>query len=148
MASLKESLKQLKNALKKSDHDTGGNANQGGVISVHTKHSAEALESTKRLLDKDPKNRELLDWYAFMLYSNELFDEACTIYRRLLRQEAGAVEHLYYLGCCCYRLGRIEEAVARWQEAVNADPMSMYGRKAREKIDHVYERDYGASIDT
>lgn len=144
MASLRDSLKELKNALKKTDRAPDGEGASGRVFSVHTKHSAETLESTRRLLDKDPNNKELLDWFAFMLYSNEQFAEAIDIYRRLIEQDSNSIEHLYYLACCLYRTARTEEAVLRWQEAIKLDPMDAYGQKAREKLDQVYERDYEA----
>ncbi len=146
MSSLRESLKQLKDALKKTDTDSADKRDEGRVFSVHTKHTSETLESTRKLIEKDPRNRDLLDWFAFMLYSNEHFAEAIDIYRRLLEQDASSIEHLYYLGCCLYRTARTEEAVTRWQEAIKRDPMGLYGRKAREKVEQVYERDYEAKL--
>ena len=146
MTSLRESLKQLKDALKKTDTDASERREEGRVFSVHTKHSLETLESTRKLIEKDPHNRDLLDWFAFMLYSNEHFSEAIDIYRRLLKQDEGSIEHMYYLGCCLYRTGRTEEAVSHWQEAIKRDPMGLYGRKAKDKVEQVYERDYEAKL--
>ena len=146
MSSLKESLRQLKEMVKSTEGDSVGAEGRDSVLSVCTRHSEEALESTRKLLEKDPNNRELLDWYAFMLYSNELFREAAEIYKRLLAKVPDQVEHLYYIGCCYYRMAQVELAVDQWQEAVKVDPMSSYGQKAREKIDLVYERDYGANL--
>lgn len=147
MASFKTSLRELKEALRKSEPDdlpqepaprTGGD----GVLSVVQRHSEESLASTGKLLAQDPNNRDLMDWYAFMLYSNDRCHEAVEIYRRLLAKDGTVVEHLYYMGCCLYRLGKLEEAVSSWREAHDRDPGGTYGRKAREKMDVVYDRDY------
>jgi len=146
MSSLRDSLKQLKDALKQTGGDGVDGEDDGRVFSVHTRHTAETLESTRKLIEADPRNRELLDWYAYMLYSNECYSEAADVYMRLLEQEQGSVEHLYYLGCCLYRVGRTEDAVARWQEAVKLAPTSLYGAKCREKVEQVYERDYEARL--
>ncbi len=135
---MRDSIRSLKE-LVKNVQEKGPAGPGDSLISRHSRHSEESLESTRRLLETDPANRELRDWYAFMLYCNGRYREALEHYERLERENPEVLEYHYYCANCLYALGRIDDAVLRWQMCAKSAGRSMYGRKAREKLDALYQ---------
>ena len=69
----------------------------------------------ERMLEQDPDNLQLLDWLAFMYYSNDEVDKAIASYQRIIRLEPGNASQHYYLGNCYCKKGLLEEARREWK---------------------------------
>ncbi len=75
-----------------------GALEQQGIITVVASKDNEQLKEVKKLLDADPDNLDLLDWYAFACYTADQLDEAIKIYERLVREGEPTDKTFYYLG--------------------------------------------------
>ncbi|MBI4872951.1 MAG: tetratricopeptide repeat protein [Candidatus Riflebacteria bacterium] len=97
--------------------------------------SQKTIEEIQRHLEIDPKNASLLDWLAFMLYTNERFSEAIALYQRLLELNPDNPTAHYYTANCFYRMGDVERAVQSWRRTMILCPTGKMGRKASARID-------------
>ena len=75
-----------------------GALEQQGIITVVASKDNEQLKEVKKLLDADPDNQDLLDWYAFACYTADQVDEAIRVYERLIKESEPTDKTLYYLG--------------------------------------------------
>ena len=93
-----------------SDNAIGGVLEQQGIITqIATKDSGQ-LESVRLLLEKDPNNVELLDWYAFALYSSERIEEAIEVYERILTDFEKSENAYYYIGSAYLKIPNLKKA--------------------------------------
>lgn len=95
------------------------------------------VEKVRALLEKSPENRELQDWYAFLLYSNGLLDEAIEHYESLIHEGSQKADHFFYLGNAYHKKNRPVEAVESWMIAAELSPGSKIGRKASQRVEKV-----------
>lgn len=56
------------------------------------------LERVEAQLGQDPDNPALLEWYAFLLYSNHRIGEAIAVYLKVVTGHGATPHALYYLG--------------------------------------------------
>lgn len=106
-----------------------------GVLTQYKAGGGEGISEVEAMLEKDPNNLELLDWLAFMYYSNNMLDKALVSYEKALSMDPDNVNQLYYLGSTYFKMGRKEDAVVKWQRVVELKPDSKIARKAQDKID-------------
>ncbi len=92
------------------------------------------VEEMERMLEQDPDNVQLLDWLAFMYYSNNEIQKAIEVYERIMSIDASNPSQHYYLGNCYYKAGHRDKAVEHWKAVIELKPGSKYARKAEEKI--------------
>ena len=59
------------------------NEEAGEILTKYTSGSGEGIPEVEKLLEGDPNNVDLLDWLAFMYYSNDNIDKAIETYTRL-----------------------------------------------------------------
>lgn len=95
------------------------------------------VEKVRGLLAATPDNKELLDWYAFLLYSNGMLDEAIQRYEGLVHGGSEKPDHFFYLGNAYYKKNRMVEAMEAWKIAVELAPDSKIGKKAVQRIEAV-----------
>lgn len=112
-------------------------ASDGEVTRYTVPKDVGLVEKVKALLEKSPDNRELQDWYAFLLYSNGLLDEAIERYEGLIHDGSQKADHFFYLGNAYYKKNRPVEAVESWMIATELAPSSKIGRKAALRVEKV-----------
>lgn len=106
-----------------------------GVLTQYKAGGGEGIAEVETMLEKDPSNLELLDWLAFMYYSNNMLEKALVSYEKALSMDPDNVNQLYYLGSTYFKMGRKEDATAKWKRVVEIKPDSKIARKAQDKID-------------
>lgn len=97
--------------------------------------SQETIEEVRRMLAENPDNESLLDWLAFMMYTNGNFHEAVALYEKLIRMSSTNTSYHYYLANSFFRMGRIEKAITGWKKVVRMNRKSKMGRRAAARID-------------
>ena len=92
------------------------------------------LEKVCRKLRERPKDPRLLEWYAFLLYSNRRIPEAIEIYEGLLAKEEANANILYYLGCAYLKTFKLRSAKASWNALKERYPESSFKSKIDDKL--------------
>lgn len=105
------------------------------ILTKYTSGTGEGISEVEKLLEGDPNNVELLDWLAFMYYSNEKIDKAIETYRRALSIKSDNENQHYYLANSYFKKGMMTEAKNSWNEVIRLNPNSKIARKAQERID-------------
>ena len=96
--------------------------------------SEEAAEHFERALRRDPGDAEALDRLALLRFERQRHAEAAGLYRRLLEETPESAQTHANLGVTLYHLGRVEEAVRRFEQALSLDPALETARAALERI--------------
>ncbi len=91
-------------------------------------------------LAEDPDNVQLLDWAAFMNYTNKQWKKALSQYERLNELGGDTPQSRYYMANCLLQLGRYGEAAAIYEEIVSEDEGGKLGRKAADKLARMREK--------
>jgi len=102
-----------------------------GIITVVASRDNQQLEEVRKLVEADPTNADLLDWYAFALYTADRLDEAITTYEQLLKTTEPTDKMYYYLGSAYLKKPDIRRAFVYFNELKKRFPTS----KMIEKID-------------
>jgi tetratricopeptide (TPR) repeat protein len=108
-------------------------ANQG-LVTQYQEGTGEGIEEIEQKLQEDPNNPDLLDWLAFMYYSNNQMDRAIEIYQRALNLNYENETQHYYLGNSFYKMGNIDRAIEEWEVVVSLKPDSKIAANAQERI--------------
>ncbi|PKK91332.1 MAG: hypothetical protein CVV64_06070 [Candidatus Wallbacteria bacterium HGW-Wallbacteria-1] len=106
-----------------------------GILTQYKSGNGQGITEVAAMLEQDPNNLELLDWLAFMYYSNNMLDEALATYTKALTLDPENVNQLYYLGSTYFKMGGRDEAVECWKRVVELKPDSKIASKAQAKID-------------
>lgn len=106
-----------------------------GQITEYTKGSGEGIDDVRLMLQSDPDNVDLLDWLAFMLYTNNSLDEAIELYKRLLALNHRPDNQHFYLGNAYCKKGLSKLAVESWKKVIELAPASKLARKAQVRIE-------------
>ena len=106
-------------------------------ITLHGKSSDEQIVEVEEQLKKDPNNTMLLDWYAFVLYSNGRVSESIPAYERLIKEFQPNANRLYYLGSAYLADQKIREALTCWKYLQQWYPNSPLVKKVEKKLDKV-----------
>ncbi len=72
------------------------------------------LERVKKLLDASPDSKDLIEWYAFLLYTLNKIKECLKVYSRLINGYEPSAEALYYYGCAHLKDSNFRAANAAW----------------------------------
>ena len=110
-------------------------ANAGqGVLTQYQEGTGEGISEIENKLKDDPNNPDLLDWLAFMYYSNNQLDKAIEIYQRALNLNYENEHQHYYLGNSFYKKGIIDRAIEEWEVVISLKPNSKIAQNAQERI--------------
>jgi len=116
-----------------SSGKVGGVLEQQGIITqIATKDSGQ-LESVRLLLEKDPNNVELLDWYAFALYSSERLIESIEVYTRIIEDFEPTENAYYYLGSAYLKIPNLKRAFKYFDTLLKEFPNTKLKSKVLDK---------------
>ena len=109
-------------------------AEEAALLTQYTSGDGGGVEEMERMLERDPNNLQLLDWLAFMYYSNNDIPKAIQTYSRIIEIEPNNASQHYYLGNCFFKNNQKDKALAEWNTVIALKPNSKYARKAQERI--------------
>jgi len=112
-------------------------------ITDYRKEPLDQVAEVRRMLEADPNNPELMDWLAFVYYSNKMWDAAIQLYEKLLAQGYRPPTQRLYLGNALYKKGLRVLALNEWRKAIELDDDGSVTKKARERIASVEANDPG-----
>jgi len=118
----------LQNQMKKEDEE---------LLTKYTAGTGEGISEVEKLLVSDPNNVDLLDWLAFMYYSNNEIDKAIETYKRALAIKPNNENQHYYLANSYFKKGNNAEAEKEWNEVIRLKPNSKIAKNAQERIDFI-----------
>ena len=113
------------------------NEEAGEILTKYTSGSGEGIPEVEKLLEGDPNNVDLLDWLAFMYYSNDNIDKAIETYKRALSLKSDNENQHYYLANSYYKKGMMSDAKKEWSEVIRLNPSSKIAKNAQERIDYL-----------
>lgn len=111
-----------------------------GLVTQYQEGTGEGIEEIEQKLKEDPNNPDLLDWLAFMYYSNNQMDQAIEIYQRALNLNYENETQHYYLGNSFYKMGNFDRAIEEWEVVVSLKPDSKIAANAQERINKAREQ--------
>jgi tetratricopeptide (TPR) repeat protein len=126
---------RIRQVLSGDDLQDTMKAEETELLTKYTAGSGEGIQEVEKLLEGDPNNVDLLDWLAFMYYSNNDIDKAITTYKRALAIKSDNENQHYYLGNSYYKKNMTEEAKKSWSEVIRLKPSSKIAKNAQERID-------------
>jgi len=118
----------LQNQMKKEEEE---------LLTKYTAGTGEGIAEVEKLLISDPNNVDLLDWLAFMYYSNNEIDKAVDTYKRALAIKPTNENQHYYLANSYFKKGNLAEAQKEWNEVIRLKPNSKIAKNAQERIDFI-----------
>lgn len=135
----KETLthKRFKQVLSGNDLQTDMKAEEEELLTKYTQGTGEGINEVEKLLEGDPNNVDLLDWLAFMYYSNNNIDKAVDIYKRALAIKPDNENQHYYLANSYFKKSMMAEAKKEWNEVIRLKPNSKIAKNAQERIDYL-----------
>lgn len=135
----KESVasKRFKQVLSGSDLSNQMKKEEEELLTKYTPGTGEGIAEVEKLLVSDPNNVDLLDWLAFMYYSNNDVEKAVETYKRALAIKPSNENQHYYLGNSFFKKGLFAEAQKEWSEVIRLKPNSKIAKNAQERIDFI-----------
>jgi len=111
----------------KPDTDTGR-------LTTYKKGTGAGVDEIKELLKSEPDNRQLKEWLAFALYTNDMLDEAINTYLELIEvKDNDPISH-FYLANSYFKAGYSDAAQEEWKRVSELSPDSAIAEKARNRI--------------
>lgn len=107
---------------------------RSALLTQYTSGDGGGVDEMERMLAVDPDNLQLMDWLAFMYYSNDEIDKAVAAYSKIIALEPGNASQHYYLGNCYCKMGNNEQARIQWEEVQRLKPGSKYAQKAGNRM--------------
>lgn len=107
------------------------------ILTKYTSGTGEGINEVEKLLEGDPNNVDLLDWLAFMYYSNNNVDKAIETYKRALSIKSDNENQHYYLANSYFKKNMMAEAKKEWSEVIRLNPSSKISKNAQERIDYL-----------
>ncbi len=104
------------------------------VLTQYTAGDGQGVAEIERMLEKDPTNLQLLDWLAFMYYSNNETLKAIETYSRIIAIDGENPSQHYYLANSFYKANRVEDALAHWRRVLQIKPDGKLAKKAQDRI--------------
>lgn len=129
--------KRFKQVLSGSDLQNQMKQEEAELLTKYTAGTGEGIAEVEKLLVSDPNNVDLLDWLAFMYYSNNDTDKAIATYKRALGIKPDNENQHYYLANSYFKKGNYAEAEKEWNEVIRAKPNSKIAKNAQERIDFI-----------
>lgn len=112
-------------------------------ITDYRKEPLDQVAEVRKMLEADPDNPELLDWLAFVYYSNGMWDAAVSIYEKLIKQGYRVPSQRLYLGNALFKKGLKVLALNEWRKAEELDKNGSVARKARDRIQSAMASEFG-----
>lgn len=129
--------KRFKQVLSGSDLQNDMKAEEEELLTKYTAGTGEGINEVEKLLEGDPNNVDLLDWLAFMYYSNNNIDKAIETYKRALAIKPDNENQHYYLANSYFKKTMMAEAKKEWNEVIRLKPNSKIAKNAQERIDYL-----------
>lgn len=129
--------KRFKQVLSGSDLQSDMKAEEEELLTKYTAGTGEGINEVEKLLEGDPNNVDLLDWLAFMYYSNNNIDKAIETYKRALAIKPDNENQHYYLANSFFKKSMMAEAKKEWNEVIRLKPNSKIAKNAQERIDYL-----------
>jgi tetratricopeptide (TPR) repeat protein len=129
--------KRFKQVLSGSDLQNDMKAEEEELLTKYTAGTGEGINEVEKLLEGDPNNVDLLDWLAFMYYSNNNIDKAIETYKRALAIKPDNENQHYYLANSYFKKSMNAEAKKEWNEVIRLKPNSKIAKNAQERIDYI-----------
>lgn len=129
--------KRFKQVLSGSDLQNDMKAEEEELLTKYTAGTGEGINEVEKLLEGDPNNVDLLDWLAFMYYSNNNIDKAIETYKRALAIKPDNENQHYYLANSYFKKSMMAEAKKEWNEVIRLKPNSKIAKNAQERIDYL-----------
>lgn len=121
-------------ALKIDPNDLFVLNNYAYYLSLRKDKLEDALEMSKKTIEKDPENPAYSDTYGWILYLNGDFENAEKYIGKALQAKKWDPEILEHYGDCLYKLNKIEDALIYWEKAKKKGSTSPYiDKKIEEK---------------
>ncbi|HNX77519.1 MAG TPA: tetratricopeptide repeat protein [Candidatus Rifleibacterium sp.] len=127
--------KRFKQVLSGDDLQSNMKAEEAELLTKYTAGTGEGINEVEKLLEGDPNNVDLLDWLAFMYYSNNNIDKAIETYKRALAIKPDNENQHYYLANSYFKKQMTAEAKKAWSEVIRIKPNSKIAKNAQERID-------------
>ncbi len=127
--------KRFKQVLSGDDLQNNMKAEEAELLTKYTAGTGEGINEVEKLLEGDPNNVDLLDWLAFMYYSNNEIDKAIATYKRALSIKPDNENQHYYLANSYFKKQMMAEAKKAWSEVIRIKPNSKIAKNAQERID-------------
>ncbi|GAB1354398.1 hypothetical protein MASR1M12_31360 [Erysipelotrichia bacterium] len=112
------------------------------LLRKYTAGTGEGIKEVEVLLNHDPNNVDLIDWLAFMHYSENSLDKAIGLYKRYITIKNDNENAYYYLANCYFKKQMMAEAKKSWSEVVRIKPSSKIAQDARERVDFLASEGY------
>lgn len=100
--------------------------NYAYFLSLENRDLKKAEKMSYRAITAEPENATYVDTYAWILYQQKRYEEACIYIEQALKLLGDSVDIpsdiLEHAGDIYFRLNRTEEALQMWQKALEAGP--------------------------
>ena len=106
---------------------------QRNIVTYIGSKSDEQVDAVRAQVAEDPDNPELLDWYAFVLYSSERIEEAIEIYERIVKEFTPSDTTYYYLGSAYLKMANVKMAFIYFEALQREYPKSPLLKKIDDK---------------
>jgi tetratricopeptide (TPR) repeat protein len=126
---------RIRQLLSGADLQDNMKEEESELLTKYTAGSGDGIQEVEKLLEGDPGNVDLLDWLAFMYYSNNEIDKAIDTYKRALEIRPDNENQHYYLGNSYYKKNMMDEAKKSWSEVIRLKPSSKIAKNAQERIE-------------
>lgn len=110
-------------------------------ITDYRKEPLDQVAEVRRMLEADPQNPELMDWLAFVYYSNQMWDQAVQLYEKLITAGYRPATQRLYMGNALYKKGLKVLAINEWRKAIELDDDGSVTKKAQDRITSAQEAD-------
>ncbi|TNE69634.1 tetratricopeptide repeat protein [bacterium] len=121
-------------AIKLDPNNATALNNYAYYLSVRGEKLNEAKLMSKKSLDIEPDNASFLDTYGWILYQNDLFDDAKIYIQKAIDAGGASAEVFEHMGDVHEKLGAIEEAKSWWNKALELEPNRTH---LKEKVGNV-----------
>lgn len=132
-----DTTKRFSEALSNDSLSNAMDKEADEILTKYTSGTGEGISEVEKLLEGDPNNVDLLDWLAFMYYSNNNIDKAIETYKRALSIKSDNENQHYYLANSYFKKNMMSEAKKEWSEVIRLNPSSKIAKNAQERIDYL-----------
>jgi tetratricopeptide (TPR) repeat protein len=105
-----------------------------GRLTTYKKGTGAGVDEIKELLKSEPDNRQLKEWLAFALYTNDMLDEAINVYLELLEDKDNDPISHFYLANSYFKAGYSDAAQEEWKRVSEISPESAIAQKEISRI--------------
>ena len=132
-----QTTKRFKQVLSGQDLQNDMKKEEEELLTKYTAGTGEGIAEVEKLLVSDPNNVDLLDWLAFMYYSNNDIDKAIGTYKRALSIKPSNENQHYYLANSYFKKSMHAEAKREWEEVIKLKPNSKIAKNAQERMEYI-----------